>query len=91
MDATRKLIAVILLGIGLALGVVVAKPKAPLRISDVDFRGAHLTEAQKRKLVDSYNSGHPQPIGQYMCCCGGKSWDSSREFCREDKVLQLPQ
>ena len=89
LNITRKSLAVTFVVIGLALGVVVARPG---QVSDLNFSHAsnkHMTEAQKKTLVDSYNSGHPVPVGKNVCCCqpGWQVYDSSDFKCSGGKLI----
>ena len=69
------------------MGVVAVMPAATLLLPyfEVDFttytRGRHLTEAEKHKLVDSYNAGHPAPVGNLRCCCGRSVYDDTYWRC----------
>jgi hypothetical protein len=91
LNITRKIVAVIFFGMAMALGVVAAKPKL-VSTSVLNFSHAsvkHMTEAQKRTLLDSYNSGHPVSVDSNVCCCqpGYRVYDNSHQRCSQDGKL----
>ena len=87
MNTARNIAATTLVIIALVMGVVAVTPAATLLLPyfEVDFtthtRGRHLTEAEKHKLVDSYNAGHAASVGNVRCCCGRSVYDDTYWRC----------
>jgi hypothetical protein len=59
-------------------------------VLDTTHAGRNLTTAQKKRLLDTYLAGHPEPVGVVICCCqpGYRTYDTSTEKCTSDGKIR---